>query len=313
MDALSICFAAVLVIGVVGLLALLEAFIGWAGWREQPNIGKLDKLERLEPLKLPKETPEHFIIFLDGVSKGSYRDVKFVEDFLVALKTACSESRIIHDVLPYSILDLSLTDETYPFSRFWRWVEVRKQRGNPLGFLINIHNIFQVMVSADWRYGLVYNMGMAKLLLRHLIQHGYQPQSNVPVILVAYSGGAQVAAGAAPLVKQVLASPVSVISLAGVMSGAANFAHIGSWHQLMSNRDPVEKIGAIVFPLRWRFVWFSNWNRAKRRGTVKFVHLDGARHDGERGYLDSNVLAPDGQPLLTRTVAVISKLVRQAS
>ena len=301
--------------GLLSLLLLtpLDTFTSWAGWGSphQP-----EPLVILDPADSPA-SPKYYLVFLDGISKGSHRDARFITDFLAELRAALPEGHVISDLLPYSVFDLELTSRNHSFSRFWSWVEQRKIVGNPLGFLINLHNLSQVMVAADARYGPLYNVGMTKLILLHLLRHGYQPSSKgtsaseaIPIILIGYSGGGQVAAGSAPLLARILEVPVKVVSIAGVMAGNASFADVKRWYQVMSNKDPVEKLGAFVFPQRWRFAWFSPWNRARRSGTVQMVPLDGARHDNNGSYMDKQTFAPDGRSLLERTVATIAYAVQ---
>ena len=55
------------------------------------------------------------------------------------------------------------------FARIWRWILARKIAGRKLvGFLINVRNLWQVVVSADRRYGPMYNEGSAELFLAGL-------------------------------------------------------------------------------------------------------------------------------------------------
>lgn len=297
-------------VGLAILLAPLEALLLWAGWLDNRDN---DEFEALEPVSYSDASPQHFIVFLDGISKGSYKDLDYITDFLTALQNALPKARIISDVLPYSVFNTSLTDQTRPLARFWERVEHLKFQGSPLGFLINIRNIFQVMVSADWRYGLVYNLAMAKLILRHLIKHGYNPSKPLPITIIGYSGGGQMAAGCASLIGKALDIPVTVISIAGVMAGTTDLSRVQSWYQVTSDRDPVERIGAIIFPLRWRIIWFSNWNRAKRQGKVKLLQLNGAKHDNKGSYMDKNALVDTGQSQLERTIAMIVNITQQTT
>ncbi len=230
------------------------------------------------------------------------------------MQDALPESRIISGVLPYSVFNLALTSRDYPFSRFWTWVERRKDAGNPFGYLINFRNLLRVMVSADWRYGPLYHVGMTKLILRHLLLRGYEPRNEIEkgqttsIILIGCSGGGQVAAGVAPLLAKTLTVPVKVVSIAGGMAGNADFGSLERWVQVVSSRDPVEKLGAVAFPLRWRVAWFSPWDRAKRRGVVELVHLNGMRHDGSGSYMDKETIST-GRSHLERTVEVVVRVV----
>ena len=318
-NALNVLLLILLGLSITLLLAPLEALAWWAGWRDEDDITSsaistqaADKFAEDSPKS--EHVPKHFIVFIDGISKGSYRDINYVTDFLSALQDTLPKSRIIGGVLPYSVFNLELTSRDYPFSRFWVWVERRKDAGNPLGYLINFRNLLQVMVSADWRYGPLYHVGMTRLILRHLLWQGYDPHAvteqgrATSITLIGYSSGGQVAAGVAPLLTKTLKAPVKVISIAGVIAGNADFGSLERWVQIVSNRDPVEKLGAAVFPLRWRVAWFSPWNRAKRRGVVELVRSDGMRHDGDRSYMDKKSIS-NGRSHLERTVEVVVQVV----
>ena len=316
LDALSLVLLLLLGLGVALLVAPLEALAWWAGWYDEATSPSETSSAPPNFQVAPRDSaqnPTHYVIFLDGISKGSYRDLDYITDFLVALQNALPESRIISGILPYSVFNLELTSRDYPFSRFWSWVEGRKFAGNPVGYLINLRNLLQVMVSADWRYGPLYNVGMTKLILKYLLRGGYGHRgaeaSRKSVTLVGYSGGGQVAAGVAPLLARTLKVPVKVVSVAGVMAGNADFTGVERWVQVVSDRDPVEKLGAVVFPLRWRLAWFSPWNRAKRRGVVKLERLDGARHDGRGSYMDKRAPTYGERSRLERTVEIVARTV----
>ena len=91
-------------------------------------------------------------------------------------------------------------------------------RGGIMGALlaatINIRNILIVSVAADQRYGPIYNQGTAQIIHNSLLCYGYQP--GMPVTLIGYSGGGQMAVGAAPYLRRSLKAPIELISLSGV-------------------------------------------------------------------------------------------------
>lgn len=292
------------------LAAPVDALRWWAGWfPSSERKPAFPRLARMRSRSAPK--PAYYVVFFDGISKGTYRNLSFTDDFLEALQAALPEACIVADVLPYSVFNMSLVDARRPFGRFWTMIQGFKERGNPLGFLINIRNFLQTLVSADWRYGLAYNAAMAKLVLFGLVRHGYDLEAPVPIVIIGYSGGGQVAAGVSGLLRRALEVPVHVISLAGVMAGNAAFGSIDSWHQIVSDRDPVEKLGFVLFPMRWPIAVFSPWNRAKRAGKVSIVRLDKARHDKSRSYMDKEAPAPGGGSMLDRTVRTVRDIVRQ--
>lgn len=309
LNLLSIIGLVVLVLSLAALLAPLEAFMFWAGWGK---AGNKERLEMIEPAQSRDVEANEYVIFLDGISKGSKRDLDAIIDFLESLKKAMPEACIIDDVIPYSVFNRPLTDKRRPLYQFWQWVEEKKFNKNPIGYLINIRNVFQVMVSADWRYSLIYNIGMTKLLLKYLIKHGYNPNSKVTVTIIGYSGGGQVAAGCASLIGQCIETPVTVVSIGGVVAGNTDLRNVKKWYQIISDKDPVERIGAIIFPLRWPIFWFSRWNKAKREGKIEIVRFDGATHNGENCYMDKNCLIDGTQSQLDKTVEFISKNLSKA-
>src|SRR5690606_7577225 len=101
---------------------------------------------------------------------------------------------VLGDVLPYSPSRRGLT-EGRPLSRFWRRMLDLKLRGRRpvLTFSINARNLLQVLVASDSRYAALYGRAAADAIVEALTAAGYVPHSGVPVALVGYSGGAQVA------------------------------------------------------------------------------------------------------------------------
>jgi hypothetical protein len=121
---------------------------------------------------------------------------------------------IIRGIMPYSVLHLSLTSSERSFAWFWRFLD-QKRQGSPsriISFLINIHNILIVSVSADLPYGPIYNRGIAQVMYESLINHGYKHGSGIPVTLIGFSGGRQIAMGSAAFVKEALDAPIDIIS-----------------------------------------------------------------------------------------------------
>jgi hypothetical protein len=196
-----------------GVLSPFEALGWWAGWYGDD-----------EPVPAVQASPvdaDHFVVFLSGINSVSgeafaEREVAFLRRLKREL--ADSSAVLVDDIFPYSVTERALTGRRV-FAWFWRWALRTKVSGAGLArFLINLRNLWQVAVSADHRYGPVYNQGSARMILNGLQRHGYRLGSGVPVTLVGYSGGGQVAVGAAPHLKMMIHAPISVISLGGVMS-----------------------------------------------------------------------------------------------
>lgn len=208
----------------------------------------------------------------------------------------------------YSVLNLPLTLGR-PLANFWRWVNQSKIPG--LGVLILLRNMFQVAVSVDSRYGPIFNRGAAQVIFDSLIERGYRPGSGTPVTLIGYSGGGQVALGTVPYLKKVLAAPLEVISLAGVLSGNTEAVQLEHLYHLVGDRDLVARFVPLLFPQRWSIISWSNWNLAKSRGEISFISLGAVRHDAIGGPLDDTTYLPDGRSCLTQTVEIITKILHR--
>jgi hypothetical protein len=305
---------AALVFLFAGVLSPFEALGWWAGWYGREP----DELEATSAdgaaAAPPPETPRHYVVFLSGINSVSGE--AFAEReiaFLARLKRALPETVLVDDLFPYSVTAQPLTGSRV-FARFWRWALARKLSGPGLaGFLINLRNLWQVAVSADSRYGPMYNQGSAQMILGGLKRHGYhvstQGRQPAPVLLIGYSGGGQIAVGAAPHLKKIIGAPVTVISLGGVMSADPGLLSLERLYHLYGTRDNVQRLGNIFFPGRWPFIP-SPWKSAKARGIIKLIPMGPMDHTGPGGYLDDQRHLADGRSYLEVTTQTIVKLVR---
>lgn len=289
-----------------GVLSPFEALGWWAGWYGDEEQQGLE--ERASP-----SSAGHFVVFLSGINNVSGE--AFAEREVVFLKRLKREladtgALLVDDIFPYSVTERALTGRRV-FAWFWRWALRTKVSGPGLaGFLINLRNLWQVAVSADSRYGPVYNQGSASMLLSGLLRHGYVPGCGVPVTLIGYSGGGQVAVGAAPHLKTMIRAPISVISLGGVISADPGLLTLEHLYHLYGARDNVQRLGSIFFPGRWPFIP-SPWNSARKRGVVELIPMGPADHTGPGGYLDEGSFLPDGRSYLDQTVETITRLIRR--
>jgi hypothetical protein len=226
-----------------------------------------------------------------------------VEQFLGTLEQSLPDVVIVRGIMPYSVLNRTLVEDR-PLSVFWQLVNwLRSKRlFKALGVLINIRNLLIVLVSADKRYGPVYNRGMAQLIYNSLVEAGYRPGCQVPVTLLGFSGGGEISMGAAPLLKQALDGPLDIISLAGVFCGHNDILKLEHIYHLVGDKDPVERSGPVMFPKRWKVMFLSYWNRAKQRGQISFISLGPVGHQSPGGVLDPNMRLPDGRTHQQQTV-----------
>jgi predicted Abi (CAAX) family protease len=295
------------------MLAPIEALGWWAGWFGDSVDTSISSELELPPQVSPSDKITHYIIYLDGVGQAKYEYLPDVERFLHDLMAVLPKSfHLIRGVMPYSVLNRSLTTD-YPLSWFWRFADrLRiKNPANILGAIINIRNALVVWVSADQRYGTIYNRGTAQVIYNSLMQHGYEVGSNVPITLIGFSGGGQISMAAAPYLDDVLFSPpIDIISLGGVFSGNNNILKIQHVYHLAGKKDPLERLGAIAFPKRWKLFFLSYWNRAKRRGKVSLISLGKVGHQLPGGVMDPNKVLPDGRTYLEQTIDWVSGILQ---
>ncbi|WP_246204007.1 hypothetical protein [Streptomyces tailanensis] len=203
---------------------------------------------------------------------------------------------------PYSPLADPLADRPV-----WAWLRRR------IGLLLFLHNVMQVFVAADHRYRPLYNRAVGYQIATQLRLAGYRPDSGVPVVLLSYSGGAQVATGVVEELHSQLRSPVVVITLGGFHNGANDLTHAEHVHQLTSAGDRIERVGTWIFPQHWRLFRRSGWNRARRAGKITVHRLDPATHLGPHSYISPEGMLPDGRSHLDHTTDTVIALVRAHS
>lgn len=292
------------------LTSPLEALGWWAGWYGEGVAEALEAEETEAARTEPAASASYFIVFLTGIA-GVKSEVYLSEEreFLHRLARRLPEAVIVDDIFPYSVTNRALTGQRL-FAWFWRYAFWRKERGGRVGLLINLRNLFQVMVSADQRYGPIYNQGSAALIVKGLQRHGYLNGSGTPVALIGYSGGGQIALGAVTYLARGLAAPIRVISLGGVMGSDPGVTHVEHLYHLRGTRDRVQRLGQLLFPGRWSLFPNSAWNRAVAAGKISVVEMGDIDHNGPGGYLDVDSYLENGQSYMDQTVETIAGLVQ---
>lgn len=303
---------------IAGLLSPFEALGWWAGWYgdgiETHITYKLPEYlsaANAKQKRAPKtQTPSRYIIYLDGISQSCADYPARVQNFLDTFSAAIPDDVVfIQDIMAYSALNRPLTGQR-PFAKFWRLINKIEAWNpkSPLDIFINLRNTFQVAVSTDNRYGPVFNRGTAQVILNSLRQQNYQP--GIPITLLGYSGGAQVALGAVTYLKYALDVPIEVISIAGVVSGNNGVGEIDQLYHLRGERDLLAKIGAIMFPKRWPMVAWSNWNIARAEGRVRLISLGPVTHNGPTGPIDPISQLPNGKSHLSQTMDILMSILK---
>lgn len=297
--------ALVVVLVLVAIAIPLSVLIWWAGWSQRARATPA-------PPPLPPAAPlapGPFLVYLSGVGdiSGEYQ-TRFEDDLLAEVAARVPGLIVISDVFAYSVRNIGMSSQER-LGWFWAWVNTeRLRKGSPLkklGELINLRNILHVTVSADQRYGPVYNYGVARMILEGLVRHGYVPGSGAPVTLLGYSGGGQICLATAGYVQATLRAPVQVISLGGLMNSNESLATIARLTHFYGTVDQTQRLPDLVFPGRWPLFQGSAWNQALAAGRIRRICLGPMAHAGRGSYLDATRQLADGRSYRDATAAAI--------
>ncbi len=257
--------------------------------------------------------PSSYLVYFSGV--GDISDVyqsRYEDELLAAVAARVPNLVVITDVFGFSVDNLSLTSQRR-LGWFWSWVShVRLRKNSPLkrmGLLINLRNILHISVSADARYGPVYNYSVAEMTLQSLVRHGYKLGSGAPVALMGFSGGGQIALATALYVGATLRAPVQVIGMGGIMNASPSLGAITRLTLLYGKGDHVQALSDSIFPARWPLFKNSAWNRALRAGKIRRICLGPMGHTKRNSYLDGAVHLPDGRSYRDVTADAIAALL----
>ncbi len=304
-------FLAIILVGlfVWGAFSPFEALGWWAGW-----FGERVYVDQLPPdahIRQARSDADAYILFLSGIGRVSGETFSLREQgFLQRLSETLPSSVIIDDIFPYSVNNLALTGQPF-FARFWRWALRRKLDGPKLaGNLINIRNIWQVCISADNRYGPIYNQAVAEVLLYSLLRYNYNLDDQRPVFIIGYSGAGQMAVGAVSYLRELIQAPIYVISLAGIFSSEPGLLTADHVYHIFGSQDHPHRLG-LVAPGRWPIFPSSDWNRARRQGLITQLNIGPMRHSGVGGYLDIKSFLPDGTSYMEKTVGTVTEIVQR--
>jgi hypothetical protein len=312
---IDLIWLAILGLVVAAIMAPLETLGWWAGWYGDRIETTVD--DPPPDARAARASVARYAIYLDGIAQSSSHYTEDIETFLDALAPELPAGVcLIRGVMAYSVVNRPLDDDPL-WSRLWKFIDTERFRGSGLpaalmGMIVNLRNVLIVAVSADARYGPMYNFGVAYVMYRSLIANGYRLRSGTPVTLIGYSGGAQMACGAAHFLKAALNAPVGVISLGGVISGDDPILALEHVYHFVGTKDRIERIGPVMFPSRWSIAVRSYWNRAKRVGRLTEISLGPVGHQVPGGMLDPNARLADGRTNLRQTLDYIEAVVGRA-
>lgn len=262
-----------------------------------------------------RETPgsegECFVVYLTGIGGSGEGLARREQGFVDRLQARLPEAVMITDVFPFSVTNNPLTGER---TLAWLWSFLHRARLQAKSlffeFWIGARNVCQVAVCSDPRYGPIFNLGIAREVYESLLRHGYDPRSRANIFLVGYSGGAQVALGAACYLTR-LRSHVTVITVGGVFSSIPGIRLAHHLHCLTGSRDRTIGLGPLLFPGRWRIAGGSIWNQARREGKVTITELGPMIHSGRGDYFTQSVTLPDGTTFADHTANAVAEIIKE--
>ena len=117
-------------------------------------------------------------MYLDGIGQSTTQYQPSVARFLSELEQRLpADIRLVKGLMSYSVLNRSLTEDR-PLAFFWRWADNLQTKffGVWFSMFINLRNVMIVAVSADLRYGPIYNQGIAQQIYESLLRFGYPPR-----------------------------------------------------------------------------------------------------------------------------------------
>jgi hypothetical protein len=301
---------AIILFLVAALLAPLESLGWWAGWSTRfPDPLSLPVL----PAQTAEPEPAAYLVFLSGIGITDASTLSLKErHFLDLLGARLPRAAIVHDIFPYSPVNNPLTEQR-PLRGFWRWVRkaMRRRTTKPVYHILALRNVLQIAVSADRRYGPVFNFGVARGILLSLLRHGYHPGSRAPIILLGLSGGGQIAVGGGATLHRLLDVPIWVVSIGGVLTSDPSILEIEHVFHLSGSRDRTQYAGMVLYPGCWPILRGSAWNRAMAQGKRTVIPVGAMRHVSHGDYFSRSMHLPGGESYLEHTVAVIAEIVAQ--
>lgn len=294
---------------VFALLAPLESLRWWGRRKDVSLLSQLlHDVGQVHP-EVARPDPRGYVVYLSGIaSVDGTSDSRRERAVLAELAASLPDVVLAADVFPYAVDNRGLTQR----ASAWFWGRLSTLQRVPVARtvaqLINLRNGLRVLVSADPRYGPTYNLAVAHEVAASLARHGYRRGSGVPVTVVGYSGGGQIALGAAWYLAG-SGLPVSVVSLGGVLSSDPALDRVRHvWH-LYGSRDRVQRLGAVVFPGRWPWARLSAWQAAVDDGRLTRTCIGPMRHTGGRDYYDRHRRVEDGRSYRELTLEALRQVL----
>ncbi|MBE9010957.1 hypothetical protein IQ250_12135 [Pseudanabaenaceae cyanobacterium LEGE 13415] len=293
-----------------GMLAPVNTIVWWLNQTAE-SLGLEEKDEEkpdvlLQPaIAAPGSKIDCYLVFLPGVGNFSPDEITEGErTFIDQLAARHPNCVAVRDVFPYSVLNRALDQS--PSSALWE----AARNTEPFGYvLVQIRNLWRFAISADDRYGPVYNLSIAHTIVDRMNAAHRIARSDRPInlILLSTSGGTQVALGAAAHLDRWINARVTIISLGGAFEGRAGFNNVAHVYHLWGDRDWITQLPRVVFPARWSIVSNSPVNQAKQQGRYTVCNVGNQEHDGSEGYF-GEAMASNDTSYLEQTLEQVNQL-----
>ncbi len=277
-----------------GMLAPVSTIVWWLNQTAE-SLGLEDEQEKPDVLRqasinAPSSNIDCYIVFLPGVGNFSPDEITQGERYFIdQLATRHSNCVVVRDVFPYSVVNQDLGSQKF-LTPLW---EASKESDGVLGnVLVQVRNLWRFAISADDRYGPVYNLSIANTIVERMNAAHPIARSNRPInlILLSTSGGTQVALGATPHVREWMNNArITVVSIGGTFEGRAGFNDTNHVYHLYGDRDWVTTLARVVFPARWRWVVGSPVNQARQQGRYTVCNVGSQEHSGAEGYFGNAI------------------------
>lgn len=296
------------------VLSPLETLTWWSSrGARQSRIAAAEFRAAIASVPTVPRAAKVFVVYFSGIAAFDDDHIARAErPLLQRLQQSYPDITLVEGLYPYAMENRDLVDDRRS-SPLWRWI-VQHQRSKRWGWVavatVNVRNVYQVLVSADPRYGPVYSAGIAQTTWKHLTGHGYQPGVD-KLVLLGWSGGAQIAAGAAWYLGSAGAR-VTLLNLGGVFTADPGLDRAQQIIHLVGERDwQCRWLAPIVFPQRRRWARHSTWARAKREHRVVERVIGPFKHVGPGSYL-SGARLPDGRTCSRATSDAIARALAES-
>ena len=268
-----------------GIYSLVSEFAFWEGW-----LQGLPAASSLFPdAATAAGSHRCYVVYLDGIHQLERDHPPRVSTFLELLdQQLAAETLLVRGLETYTVLPVALAEDAGS-AWFWRRLFALQER-HPNGLvqllcavMVQANNVIKVGISSDRRYGPILNYELALKISLRLSEAGFRPDCGMRVVLVGYSGGAEMAMGVGDYLRRITRAPVSIISFCGVFSGNQMLHQLSGITTIVGSNDPVAAFGRIAYPGRSPLLPLSNWNKARVAGQIQRLEIEGMNHNGSRG------------------------------